>query len=345
METIAISIIAPVYKIEENTLKHALKCMYEQDFPKDLYEIILIDDGSPDNCGKICDEFARKNKSIKVIHTENMGVSHARNTGIKYSRGKYLCFVDPDDYICSTMLSCLYKIAVDYKAELIICNFQYGNSFQKSTEEIYEFEKEKLKEVASSFIGGDAPFNTNITGAPWGKLYLKRVLEENRCFFDEQLPRSQDNEFNFRYAQLIEKCIYINKVLYQYNIIATSAMRKYWPKAIENANILLEKIQMDINTTEEKEYYKEAFYGFVFGKVEDLLYTNIAHPDNKQHLPKKIYMLKKIFDRKIYRENIERYEYKGKNKYRKMLLFCMKRHFYPCVYILAKIRVIIKNRR
>lgn len=344
MKKIKISIIAPVYKIKKEVLKRSLSCMNNQDFEKDSYEIILVDDGSPDDCGRICDEFAHKRNNIKVIHTENRGVSHARNIGIINSVGEYLCFVDPDDYMYSTMLSSLYKIIVDYNAELVICNYKYGESHQKVSGEIYSFEEKKLNEIAATFIGGDTPLNTNITGAPWGKLYSKRIIEKNKCFFDESLPRSQDNEFNFRYIQLINKCVYIDEVLYQYNIGKNSAMRKYWPDAISNANTLLKKIEADIKLTGESEYYNKAFSQFVFGKIEDILYTNIVHPQNNDTISKKISILNSTLKQEIYKECLAKYKYSGRSFYRKILCFFLKHYCMICIYIISKLRILIKNR-
>ena len=93
-ETDLISVIVPIYKVE-NYLKKCLDSIVNQTY-KNL-EIILIDDGSPDNCGKICDEYAKKDERIKVIHKENEGVSIARNAGLKIASGDYIAFVDVDE--------------------------------------------------------------------------------------------------------------------------------------------------------------------------------------------------------------------------------------------------------
>ena len=91
-----VSVIVPVYKVE-NVLHYCIDSILNQTYKN--FELILVDDGSPDNSGKICDEYAKKDNRIKVIYKENGGVSSARNCGIDAAKGKYVCFVDSDDYV------------------------------------------------------------------------------------------------------------------------------------------------------------------------------------------------------------------------------------------------------
>ena len=92
----SISIVVPIYKVEKY-LRRCIESLINQDYPD--IEIILVDDGSPDNCGTICDEYAQKDARIIVIHQQNGGLSAARNTGIDVARGEYLMFVDSDDWV------------------------------------------------------------------------------------------------------------------------------------------------------------------------------------------------------------------------------------------------------
>ena len=117
-----VSIIVPVYKVEKY-IKRCLDSIINQTY-KNL-EIILVDDGSPDNCPQICDEYALKDIRIKVIHKDNGGLSDARNVGIDIASGEYIMFVDSDDYIEPQMIEVLYKALVDNSATISICNFKY----------------------------------------------------------------------------------------------------------------------------------------------------------------------------------------------------------------------------
>lgn len=113
-----ISIVVPIYKVE-NYICRCVESLLNQTF-KDI-EVILVDDGSPDNCGKICDDYAEKDKRIKVIHKKNGGLSSARNAGIKAAEGQYIGFVDSDDFVAEDMYELLYKNIEKYSADVSIC--------------------------------------------------------------------------------------------------------------------------------------------------------------------------------------------------------------------------------
>ena len=119
MEEELISIIVPVYKVEKY-LDKCINSIVSQTY-KNL-EVILVDDGSPDSCGKMCDEWTKKDTRIKVIHKENGGLSDARNFGLDCAKGKYIQFVDSDDYIEKDMIEFLYKNLKENNADISICS-------------------------------------------------------------------------------------------------------------------------------------------------------------------------------------------------------------------------------
>ena len=113
-----ISVIIPFYKVEKFA-ERCIQSVLEQTFED--FELILVDDGSPDNCGKICDEFAKKDKRIRVFHTENRGLSAARNLGIEKATGEYISFIDSDDAVAPDYLEYLYELINKYNADISIC--------------------------------------------------------------------------------------------------------------------------------------------------------------------------------------------------------------------------------
>ena len=115
-----ISVVVPIYKVE----KYLDRCIYSiinQTYTN--LEIILVDDGSPDNCPKICDEYASKDNRIKVIHKQNGGLSSARNAGIKVATGDYIGFVDSDDFIELDMYEQMYKVAYENDVDLVMSDY------------------------------------------------------------------------------------------------------------------------------------------------------------------------------------------------------------------------------
>ena len=117
-----ISVIVPIYKVEDY-LDRCIESIVKQKYRN--LEIILVDDGSPDQCGAICERWAAKDRRIKVIHKKNAGLAAARNTGIEESSGEYLCFIDSDDFLEPKMLEKLLKALIMEEAEVAACNFVY----------------------------------------------------------------------------------------------------------------------------------------------------------------------------------------------------------------------------
>lgn len=113
-----ISVIVPVYKVEKY-LNCCVDSILNQTFEN--FELILVDDGSPDDCGRICDEYAAKDNRVVVIHQKNQGLSCARNTGIEAARGRYLCFVDSDDYVAPDYCRVLYELLTESEADFSVC--------------------------------------------------------------------------------------------------------------------------------------------------------------------------------------------------------------------------------
>ena len=116
-----ISVVVPIYKVQDY-LERCIKSIINQTY--DNLEIILVDDGSPDECPKICDEYALKDERIKVIHKENGGLSDARNFGIAAATGKYISFIDSDDWISKDFFSLLYFAIIENDCQIAECGVQ-----------------------------------------------------------------------------------------------------------------------------------------------------------------------------------------------------------------------------
>lgn len=172
---ILVSVIVPVYKVES----HIRKCIYSimHQTYKNL-EIILIDDGSPDLCGEICDEMAAKDTRIRVVHQKNKGLSEARNQGIKICRGMYILFVDGDDYIESKTIECLLQASLDTSADVSCC----GYIKETKNESIAHILTETKKHYDDNEKIVIAMMNGELSLRVWDKLW-KRELFDTGVFF------------------------------------------------------------------------------------------------------------------------------------------------------------------
>lgn len=163
-----ISVIIPIYKVEAY-LHRCIDSVLAQTYRN--LEIILVDDGSPDNCGKICDEYAQKDSRIRVIHKKNGGVSDARNVGLESAKGEYLSFVDSDDYIESTMYEELLRTLLDADADIAACGYyNVRDTITPSCTNV----KTKVLDATEGLH--EVIFSKTVGIMPWGKLYRRELF-------------------------------------------------------------------------------------------------------------------------------------------------------------------------
>ena len=220
-----ISVIVPIYKVEDYLpacIDSILASTY-QDF-----ELILVDDGSPDGCGAICDSYAARDNRIKVIHQENQWVSTARNAGLKVAVGEFISFVDSDDVIHPRMLEVLHDAIASGDYDYSMVNWRY-NQGQTQAEQ----EKDILLEEVSTKLIGESEFmmglsNLGITtreyNVVWNKLFKHELIEG--LWFKDLI--AQDMEWLTRFCLIAKKGIYVDAPLYDYTVRDNSLMRTDW---------------------------------------------------------------------------------------------------------------------
>ncbi len=232
-----ISIIIPVYNVEKY-LNRCLESVINQKYRK--LEIILIDDGSTDNSGKICDEYALKDSRIKVIHKKNDGVSVARNTGIKIAKGNYIGFVDSDDWIHPDMYKKLYQALIKNQADISCCKeIRCKNGVEKISK---KFDNKITEYDQMQYIKKFFKINSQeCIYYVWNKLYKRQIIDE------EQYPInliSEDVVGTYKALVKSNKIVEINYPYYYYyynpNSITSKAFSKedfdlieIWDKVIE----------------------------------------------------------------------------------------------------------------
>lgn len=159
-----ISIVVPIYKVEKY-LKRCIESLIDQDYPD--IEIILVDDGSPDNCGTICDEYAQKDNRIKVIHQQNGGLSVSCNAGIDIAQGGYLMFVDSDDWVEKNYCSMALQKATKTESDIVVFGYNdvYNDRIVKRSIALKDEKKYSSEEALKELHGG------KILSFAWNKIY------------------------------------------------------------------------------------------------------------------------------------------------------------------------------
>lgn len=208
MKNPLISVIVPVYKAE-NYIHKCVDSLLSQSF-KD-FEVILVDDGSPDNSGKICDEYALMDDRVNVIHKNNGGVSSARQCGLDNAIGDYIIHADPDDWVEPDMLEGLYSKALEDDSDMVICDY----FMNKGEEQIYVEQNMPVNDPESlikGFLSG------TIHGSCWNKLIKRICFIDNNITFPKEFNLCEDLYVNTLVASKIKKIAYLPKAYYHYAI-------------------------------------------------------------------------------------------------------------------------------
>lgn len=198
-----ISIIVPVYKVEDY-LSRCVDSLICQTY-KNL-EIILVDDGSPDRCGAICDEYAKRDERVKVIHKQNGGLSDARNRGIDIASGDYVMFVDSDDWLANETCELIISDIIENKADIVVFGFSYVYESDKVVHNYIRLNGKITKDTAIMSLIYKVGY-WGIGNYAWNKVYLKNLFE------DVRFPVSKVAEDQGTTYKLFDKAetIYVNK--------------------------------------------------------------------------------------------------------------------------------------
>lgn len=257
-----ISIVIPVYNVEKY-LDNCIKSLQEQVCP--MWQAILVDDGSTDNSGIICDEWAEKDKRIVVLHQKNKGVSAARNSGIAAAQGEYLTFVDADDRIHPRYLQVLKESMGD--CDLSVCGVNDGNEGKEVLpQEVCEVKL--LRRTPSRYA--KLPYINYV----YNKMYRTDIIKQNKLQFPEGMHRGEDALFVLAYLCCCQKISVVSENLYDYLQHDGSAMHKFYAGVCGDELQLMKKQDSffhpeGANSLTKQE--EEAFRFWQHGKVLSIL--------------------------------------------------------------------------
>ncbi len=286
-----ISIIIPVYKVEAY-LKECLDSVINQTY-KDL-EIILVDDGSPDNSGKMCDEYAQKDSRIKVIHKENGGLSSARNAGLDIATGEYVCFIDSDDVIDERYIEILHNMCVENNVDIAECGFERfidAPIFEKNNKNSVQLFSPN--EMQYRLYSDDAVRTTVV----WNKMYKKYVYE-NKRFPNGKIHEDEYTTYKVFYDSKSNIAV-TNLILYHYRVNSESITgRKYNVKRLDALDAFEERKDFYLKNGEHALYIK-ALLDYSKKLRTAYLMTSLFIESNKKEILKKVVIKSNKLSKKI----------------------------------------------
>lgn len=220
-----ISVIVPVYKVEEVLLRRSLESILKQTYSN--IELLIVDDGSPDNCGEICAEYARYDERVQVFYTDNHGVSAARNYALDRANGRYIYFVDSDDYIEEDTFEKMVSVIQNKDCDCVMCASNHVNEIdmedKKSKEETQDSLLFSQNQAVEALCYLEQPFEGYEMAAVWGTLYKKECIGNIR--FNTKMKIGEDFEFKYKVFLNMHSVVCMREKLYNYLIREKSAMR------------------------------------------------------------------------------------------------------------------------
>lgn len=214
-----ISIIIPIYNVSQY-LNECIQSVVNQSYKG--FECILIDDGSSDGSGIICDQWEQKDPRIKVIHQSNQGVSKARNRGIVEAKGEYITFIDSDDWIDSDYLNALLQPIKKCNVDLVVCGLQ--QCYTDGTFKNYAYKTGIIK-IEKQFTNEFTDINKFfLFFGPYVKLYKRTIIQEYNILFSPAYSYGEDLLFNYNYLEYVKAVYIVDQCLYHYRIIGNGTL-------------------------------------------------------------------------------------------------------------------------
>lgn len=284
-----LSVVVPVYNVEEQ-LSRCVESILKQTYAN--FELLLINDGSKDSSGEICDFYSQKDSRVKVFHKENGGASSARNLGIDNATGEYICFVDSDDYVDESYLSSFFVDALkEDKCTFVIQGLIYeiDGQIQKKTI-FYEGLYNEYKFSKLFYLN-----NLHMYGSPFCKLYNTQIIKNNNLRFNPLIHFGEDLLFMLTYLSYVKNIYLSNKIHYHYVSTDRSLSKKYnsYESEILTYNLLNNVFKTLFNVfhlnKDEIDSFNESRGHFLLRSI-----LTIYRPENKKLKKERISILKEL---------------------------------------------------
>lgn len=347
-----ISIVVPVYNVEQY-IKKCLESLVRQTF-KDI-EIIIIDDGSPDESYKIYEQYADRDDRIKIIKKKNEGVSEARNTGIQNASGDFLMFVDSDDWMEPDGCEILYNEYLKNKADLVVADAHTVTNGKKYINRIFlrDFvtdSRDFIRQYQAACIGyGYNPMpadKTNVSGlgSPWNKLYSRKIIVDNNLKYDPYVKGIyDDNLFTLYYLSAIHKVSYVAKPIYNYRIVTQSLTQSFKANSLEISSRIFEKIQEFIKKQEEPQFFEKPFYMYVIRRLSAELSVYYFCRQNGKKFSEQKKELKTMLEKEPYATALKNVEADKLMFAHKLTYYTAKMNWPFGMWLTLRVRRVVKN--
>ncbi len=342
-----VSVVVSVYN-EENYIKECIDSIVAQSLRN--IEIILVDDGSKDLSGSICDEYAALDERIKVIHKKNEGLGMARNTGIKAASGEFIAFVDSDDYISKEMYENMYNKAVSYNADTCLCGFQSFNNKGKKKCWPLRMDKDVYKNheiknyILLNMIGAlpEGREDDVIGMSVWKGIYSSKIIFENGiAFVSEREFISEDIIFNIDYIKNSKICVVDENPYYHYRNNLLSLTNTYLKERFFKEKILYYELVEKLKTLKIYDKAQIRLSRMFIARVRICLLHEVK--DNK-NLRQTLKRIKFIANDSLLQNILEEYPIRKLPLIKGIFSYAEKFKLYMIIFLLCRAYLIIRGK-
>lgn len=344
-----ISIIVPIYKVPKDYLSQCVDSLVNQTY-RDL-EIILVEDGSPDDCGERCDEFAKKDERIKVVHKKNGGLVSARNAGYEVASGEWLMYLDGDDWIdldCCEKL--VQQIGNNPGLDILFWKFiqELGNQSIRGKLEwscqdsIRLYEGVECKDLARHTL----IYKSGVATA-YCKLIRTDFARKYNLKHDDRLRQGSEGlEFSFRVFHFADKALFVNQYFNHYRYNADSISKTVNEKNTQYLTDCFRVIEDDVkNLASNAHDYRQALYQRVVYMLMAIAMGTYFHPSNKDPLGQRIKKFKNVINNyDLYKIAVKNAPTKGMDKLRKITLMVIRLKMFFLLEFIAKAKQFMLKR-
>lgn len=344
METKLVSIILPIFNIEDNFLKKCVESLLKQTYKN--IEIILIDDGSTNNIIDVCLSLQKSDSRVKVHKQVNSGVSVARNKGLEVSSGKYICFVDPDDWVSEDYISDLVEAIENANADFSVsnCFINYKDNNQKNdflqgesrvltgaqkNELLYQLVGKKLCRYYPKGIAA---------GVPWCKMFNRDFLEKNNLEFVPGMKRMQDNIFCLYAFENAKKIAYTKKNNYYYREDENSASHKYSTDIISNFETYFDETFKFLDKYGKEDLMYQAVYMKELTSFNSFFARYFFNEKNTKKFGNIKNEIEQLLETPRYKNALANINYKLLNNQEKIFVFCLRHRFFRILKLLIRLK-------
>lgn len=314
-----VSVIVPVYNAEKH-LHLCIESIINQNYKH--IEMLLINDGSADNSGEICDGYAQSDNRIRVMHTKNSGPAAARNIGIQHSKGEFMFFVDADDCIENHAINLLIESYKQHKADIVVGDFKkIKNGAVEKRNDVFFLGNQLLTKqdiINYSRCYLKKPNKYLLFAFSWGRLFKSSIIKENNIFFNTDLHTFEDVAFNFDYLNYSNEISFLKEPIYNHIIhddylSATMAASDNPKKMFGYKQALLNISGFLKNSITDAEIEKEIGHAFIFLTIIQLV--RICRQLNKHNKNKIVQLIRELVNDPSLRGNLKFYlPSKGESK-------------------------------